>query len=478
MAVGFDASADQLSRTTNLPSASTAMTACGWVRRDADRNDYSSILWFTNSGGASYTGLAFNADGTTLSVFGTGTGAQEGNIAAGGQPAQGAWIFVAVVQSGTTVTAYASPEGSTSFYTGTCTATNYTPAFFGAGNDGTGFYLNGAMQYIRVFNSALSQANLEAEKVATAAVAAELFDWRCNDNTDTNDISGNARNPTVGGALTTQTGPTISPGGTSYTLNTDPAPTATLTPRVVALDTANVVQRAQLAFTGSNVTLVATGLDSYTLPVDSSDITATGQAIPFQLTVPWTIATMAFTGRDITLTATGLNSYSLTVEEADITLTGSTVTLTPTITYTLPVDAGTLTFTGQDVTLTYNEADNYVLQIDRGQLTIRGNNVDLAGPLQVSAGGHGSVMRCSKVVIVSATGLTKWVNYLPVKQVSPSQVDANTFASGGALAVQILSSGTGLTPWVDYIPVVEVTDGDESRWRYDNNGWIPIVEIE
>jgi hypothetical protein len=78
-------------------------------------------------------------------------------------------------------------------------------------------------------------------------------------------------------------------GGTNYTLDTNPAPTATLTPGVVALNVTDTVDRATLAFTGSNVTLTATGVGSYSLVVDSSDITATGQSIPFQLAVPWTI---------------------------------------------------------------------------------------------------------------------------------------------------------------------------------------------
>jgi hypothetical protein len=212
MAVGFNASGDQLSRTTNLPASSTAFTACGWVRRDADTNNYASVLWVINSNGAAYSGIGFNSDGTTLSAFGT---SGEGNIPAGGQPDQGEWVFVAVTQSGTTVTGWASPEGDSNFYSVTATGTSFTPATFTAGNDGTGFFLSGAMQNIRVFDSVLNQAALALEKAATAAVATELFDWRCNDNTDTNDISGNGRNPTVGGTLTTETGPGGGGGGSS-----------------------------------------------------------------------------------------------------------------------------------------------------------------------------------------------------------------------------------------------------------------------
>lgn len=209
MAVGFNSSGDGLSRTTNLPTAATAWTACGWVRRDGDANGYGAILWLTNTSGVAFSGVAFNTDGTTLSVFGTNT---ESNIPSGGQPDLGEWVFVAVTQNGTTVTGYASPEGDSTFYSNTATSTNFSVERFSAGND-MGSYIIGAMQNIRVFNSVLNQAALELEKAATAAVATELFDWRCNDNTDTNDISGNGRNPTVSGTLSNETGPASLGGG-------------------------------------------------------------------------------------------------------------------------------------------------------------------------------------------------------------------------------------------------------------------------
>lgn len=87
------------------------------------------------------------------------------------------------------------------------------------------------------------------------------------------------------------------------------------------------------------------------------------------------------------------------------------------------------------------------------------------------------IMKISKVLVVTTTNRTKWIHYIPVKQVVPSSDSVNRYDQQGAVAVQILSSGTGLREWVDYIPVVEVADADSGRWRTDNTGFIPIVGI-
>lgn len=87
------------------------------------------------------------------------------------------------------------------------------------------------------------------------------------------------------------------------------------------------------------------------------------------------------------------------------------------------------------------------------------------------------LIKVSNILVVSASGRVKWVNYIPVKRVTPGTNSTNTFNSDGAIGVTILASGTGLTEWVHYTPVVEVVDGDSGRWRTDNTGFIPIVEI-
>lgn len=69
------------------------------------------------------------------------------------------------------------------------------------------------------------------------------------------------------------------------------------------------------------------------------------------------------------------------------------------------------------------------------------------------------------------TGLTKWVDYIPV--VVQTGCNAGTFDEDGCWAVTPLSSTTGKTAWVDYTPVYVVTE-TANKWRYENNGWIPV----
>lgn len=55
----------------------------------------------------------------------------------------------------------------------------------------------------------------------------------------------------------------------------------------------------------------------------------------------------------------------------------------------------------------------------------------------------------------SVSGLTRWVDYIPVKTVSEDRTVVNTTNAGGYQPINILSSISGKTAWVDYIPVYE-----------------------
>jgi hypothetical protein len=91
--------------------------------------------------------------------------------------------------------------------------------------------------------------------------------------------------------------------------------------------------------------------------------------------------------------------------------------------------------------------------------------------------GMSNLMKIVNVYVVSATGRTKWKDYIPVKQVTPGATSVNTFNQDGAIAVVMLGSNAGLVEGKDYIPVVEVVDPDVGRWRTDNTGFIPIIAL-
>lgn len=75
-------------------------------------------------------------------------------------------------------------------------------------------------------------------------------------------------------------------------------------------------------------------------------------------------------------------------------------------------------------------------------------------------------------VLASLVGLTRWVDYIPVSAVPGCQ--AGTYEANGCWAVLALSSTAGKVAWVDYIPVGDVTPVAAGKWRYENNGWIPV----
>jgi hypothetical protein len=81
------------------------------------------------------------------------------------------------------------------------------------------------------------------------------------------------------------------------------------------------------------------------------------------------------------------------------------------------------------------------------------------------------VVRKVVFILDDITNLTRWVDYIPVSDVPGCRT--GTYESDGCMAVDVIASSAGLTAWVDYIPVYEVSQTD-NKWRYENDGWIPV----
>jgi len=196
----------------------------------------------------------------------------------------------------------------------------------------------------------------------------------------------------------------------------------------------------------------------------------TGGGSPYTLTAG--SGTYAVTGQSTTLTYTPTGSYTLTAGSGSYAITGSDALRD----ISIVMSGGSYSLGGQALSF----IKGYRISCTNGSYSINGRPATLtysgATPIIISAGGS-HVLKVPNVLVVSAVGRTKWVNYLPVKQVTPGASSTNTFNNDGAIGVSILSSGSGLTEWVDYIPVVEVSDPDSGRWHTDNTGFIPIVEI-
>ena len=223
--------------------------------------------------------------------------------------------------------------------------------------------------------------------------------------------------------------------------------------------------------------------------------------------------TFSLSGKDATIVHAG--AYSITAAAGTFTLTGSealrdiglganqaTFTMTGQAAnlsraFTLVASAATFTGTYRDISLTYSGAGPKTLVAAQGSCIFTGVTASVvrAAKLVCDTGTYSlqgytivggtspdrgtkstGVLKVRKILVVSPSGRTKWVSYIPVKQVtSPT---TGTTDNNGAIEVKLLTSGTGLTEWVDYIPVVEVTDAEVKKWRYDNIGWIPIILVE
>lgn len=73
----------------------------------------------------------------------------------------------------------------------------------------------------------------------------------------------------------------------------------------------------------------------------------------------------------------------------------------------------------------------------------------------------------------SVVGLTRWVDYIPVRFNSYLNGPENTYDLNGYIPVSSISSVTGLTPFKDYVPLY-IDNTSTDVWTSDVDGYIPI----
>ena len=80
--------------------------------------------------------------------------------------------------------------------------------------------------------------------------------------------------------------------------------------------------------------------------------------------------------------------------------------------------------------------------------------------------------------VPSITGLTRWVDYIPVKSpASESDLTlANTYANEGFILTSKVNDITGLVPFKDYVPIYLDSTATKA-WSADNDGYIPMAEL-
>lgn len=175
MAYQFSASNYREATTGQLSgSAADAATYSMWLRRDSDLGNYST---FWTSRGANTLALITDSGGDNLRLdvdYDSGANTWSGEPAGFVALPVGDWVYVAIVQSTTTINLYTADLGDTTLTDhGTSTVTA-SPNF--ADGVGLGWYLNvgfeasGSMAFYREWSAALTQSDLEAELNSTTAV--------------------------------------------------------------------------------------------------------------------------------------------------------------------------------------------------------------------------------------------------------------------------------------------------------------------
>lgn len=206
MAVRTDAASDYLLRSANLPS-STAFTVCGWAVMDVDKNTDTTLATLENALTAATSGyyLTTSATGTELFVYSTASGGSATLISM----AVGTPFFWAMSANGAgagllKVSARTASENSLTSVTNT--SGSFTSAALYIGNEGYGLAkpFDGRHWNVKCWDRALTDAELLVESFFDRVMypSSLNFHWPLHDVNDTADRSGNGRDATVGGTLT------------------------------------------------------------------------------------------------------------------------------------------------------------------------------------------------------------------------------------------------------------------------------------
>jgi hypothetical protein len=220
-AVGFDDQQDRLVvPSTAFPASTSSWTFVSWVRIAVDRNEYTAFFTIETPVGhpTDSNELVTLQDGTTLVLFD-----HNGAAATLGQLTVGTWYFAAVaVSPGGGLNAWLAPEGgSLTKVTGTVATLDHIEiSYVGSSNFTFTEYLNGSMAMSRLWNGALTDAEIASEFTSTTPVrtAGLIGDWRLTSAATAGvDSSGLGHDLGVnfGATHTNVPGPTVA-GGTGH----------------------------------------------------------------------------------------------------------------------------------------------------------------------------------------------------------------------------------------------------------------------
>lgn len=144
----------------STPSAATNVTMIGWFRMVNDRNNFSDIFSLESAAATEFNEVITDADGTTLAVYD-----HTGRLATVGVLTVGVWYKVAFVVTSGAYVVYLGTEGTngvTSAASGAITNVG-TNVYTGIAGTQAMEWFNGRVAQVRVWNAALSEAEIETE---------------------------------------------------------------------------------------------------------------------------------------------------------------------------------------------------------------------------------------------------------------------------------------------------------------------------
>lgn len=207
MAVRYDATTDNMSRTASLPSTST-LTVCAHAYIQVSPNPFGIVFSYDN-GVAAYLQLYFDVGSPYVLTFGASGGSAAQTVL--GSITTGVWYFVAMTVNGANGVGYGASMSTTAALSSVAKAsinlTGVNKCWVANNGFGGGDDLNGRIANLKIWEASLSAAELEQERYFTRPQRiANLYGWypQLDAATAATDFSGNGRNFTVGGTLATE----------------------------------------------------------------------------------------------------------------------------------------------------------------------------------------------------------------------------------------------------------------------------------
>jgi hypothetical protein len=216
MAVRFDAASDRKRYAgSGLPDPATAFSLTGWVYLSVDQNAWTTFARLS-ANGSTTASMAFSSNGTGGPAYATAGG----SVQIGSETPVQTWVRVGCSVAANTCTMYRHAVGD-SLVTATGAVSGVAApneiCLGGRGNADDTEWLNGRLYQVRIWSTALSQAQIQAEWDAASPVVTSglVASWPLSSADDLTDQSGNGRHlvdiSTGATAVTTEPGPGDSP---------------------------------------------------------------------------------------------------------------------------------------------------------------------------------------------------------------------------------------------------------------------------